>query len=111
MILSSSFCRGVTRFGLFVRLDETGADGLVPVSSLGNEYFTHDDRAHALVGERSGQRYTLGRMVEVKLKEATPITGGLPAVPAGYEYHTFRSGGPFASTASDFIRLNVTEAP
>jgi ribonuclease R len=68
---------GVTRFGLFVRLDETGADGLVPVSSLGNEYFTHDDRAHALVGERSGQRFTLGRRVEVKLKEATPITGGL----------------------------------
>jgi ribonuclease R len=68
---------GVTRFGLFVRLEETGADGLVPVSSLGNEYFTHDDRAHALVGERSGQRYTLGRPVEVRLKEATPITGGL----------------------------------
>ncbi len=68
---------GVTRFGLFVRLDETGADGLVPVSSLGSEYFTHDNRAHALVGERSGQRYTLGRMVEVKLTEATPITGGL----------------------------------
>lgn len=68
---------GVTRFGLFIRLDETGADGLVPVSSLGNEYFTHDDRAHALIGERSGQRYTLGRPVEVKLKEATPITGGL----------------------------------
>lgn len=68
---------GVTRFGLFVRLDETGADGLVPVSTLGEEYFTHDDRAHALVGERSGQRYTLGRAVEVKLKEATPITGGL----------------------------------
>jgi hypothetical protein len=52
---------GVTRFGLFVRLEETGADGLVPVSSLGDEYFTHDDRAHALVGERTGQRYTLGR--------------------------------------------------
>ena len=68
---------GVTRFGLFVRLDETGADGLVPVSSLGNEYFTHDDRSHALVGERSGQRYTLGRRVEVKLVEATPVTGGL----------------------------------
>jgi ribonuclease R len=68
---------GVTRFGLFVRLDETGADGLVPVSSLGNEYFTHDDRAHALVSDRSGQRYTLGRLVEVKLVEATPVTGGL----------------------------------
>jgi ribonuclease R len=68
---------GVTRFGLFVRLTETGADGLVPVSSLGTEYFTHDDRAHALVGERSGRRFTLGRTVEVKLVEATPVTGGL----------------------------------
>jgi ribonuclease R len=68
---------GVTRFGLFIRLDETGADGLVPVSTLGNEYFTHDDRSHALVGERSGLRWTLGRTVEVKLKEATPVTGGL----------------------------------
>ena len=68
---------GVTRFGLFIRLDETGADGLVPVSSLGGEYFHHDDKAHALVGERSGQRWTMGRNVEVKLQEATPITGGL----------------------------------
>ena len=68
---------GVTRFGLFIRLDETGADGLVPVSTLGGEYFHHDDRTHALVGERSGQRWTLGRTVEVKLVEATPITGGL----------------------------------
>ena len=68
---------GVTRFGLFVRLDETGADGLVPVSSLGTEYFVHDDRAHALVGERSGVRYRLGSRVEVRLREATPLTGGL----------------------------------
>ena len=68
---------GVTRFGLFVRLAETGADGLVPVSSLGGEYFIHDDRAHALVGERTGVRWRLGRMVAVRLQEATPITGGL----------------------------------
>jgi ribonuclease R len=68
---------GVTRFGLFVRLIETGADGLVPVSSLGDEYFIHDDRAHALVGERSGKRYPLGLRVDVRLREATPVTGGL----------------------------------
>jgi ribonuclease R len=68
---------GVTRFGLFVRLTETGADGLVPVSSLGGEYFIHDDRSHALVGERTGKRWPLGMAVEVKLTEATPITGGL----------------------------------
>jgi ribonuclease R len=68
---------GVTRFGLFIRLEETGADGLVPVSTLGGEYFIHDDRAHALVGERSGRRWRLGAEVEVRLREATPITGGL----------------------------------
>ncbi len=68
---------GVTRFGLFVRLDETGADGLAPVSTLGTEYFVHDERAHALVGERTGRRWTLGRPVEVRLKEAVPVTGGL----------------------------------
>ena len=67
---------GVTRFGLFVRLTETGADGLVPVSSLGEEYFVHDDRAHALVGERSGERWRLGRMVTVRLTEATPRKHG-----------------------------------
>jgi ribonuclease R len=68
---------GVTRFGLFVRLDETGADGLVPVSTLGSEYFIHDDQAHALIGQSSGARWRLGRRVEVRLKEATPLTGGL----------------------------------
>ena len=68
---------GVTRFGLFVRLAETGADGLVPVSKLGGEYFVHDDRAHALVGERTGARWPLGMAVTVRLEEATPITGGL----------------------------------
>ena len=45
------------------------------------------------------------------ISEITPITDGLPTLPAGYEYHTFRTGGPIASTASDFIRLNVSDAP
>ncbi len=67
----------MTRFGLFVRLNEVGADGLVPVSTLGGEYFVHDDRAHALVGERTGARWRLGSSVRVRLREATPLTGGL----------------------------------
>ncbi|ENZ81663.1 MULTISPECIES: ribonuclease R [Caulobacter] len=68
---------GVTRFGLFIKLTDTGADGLVPVSSLGAEFFVHDDKMHALVGERTGKRWPLGLGVEVKLVEATPVTGGL----------------------------------
>lgn len=68
---------GVTRFGLFIRLDETQADGLAPISSLGNERWRHDEAAHALVGEHSGLRFQLGMRVEVKLEEATPVSGGL----------------------------------
>ena len=68
---------GVTRFGLFVTLDETGADGLVPISSLGREYFEHDERRHGLVGRSSGITYYRGDKVRVKLAEAEPITGGL----------------------------------
>jgi ribonuclease R len=68
---------GVTRFGLFVRLDETGADGIVPIRSLGNDYFFHDEARHALIGEVTGATYRLGERVEVKLLEAAPITGGL----------------------------------
>ena len=68
---------GVTRFGAFVRLAATGADGLVPISRLGEERFVHDDRAHALIGEQTGGRYRLGMSVTVRIEEATPITGGL----------------------------------
>jgi ribonuclease R len=68
---------GVTRFGLFVRLAETGADGLVPVRTLGREFFNHDERTHVLVGEKSGLTFRLGDKVRVRLEEATPLTGGL----------------------------------
>ncbi len=68
---------GVTRFGLFVRLWETGADGLLPMRALGMEFFRHDEKRHALVGDRTGTVYSLGDTIRVRLAEATPITGGL----------------------------------
>jgi ribonuclease R len=68
---------GVTRFGLFIRLDETQADGLAPIRSLGAERWNHDEKAHALVGEQTGARFPLGMRVTVRLEEATPISGGL----------------------------------
>ncbi|MEZ5751505.1 MAG: ribonuclease R [Paracoccaceae bacterium] len=68
---------GIARFGLFVKLDETGADGLVPIRSLGNEYFRHDPDSQTLTGEKTGQVLGLGQRVTVKLAEAEAITGGL----------------------------------
>src|SRR5262249_26533710 len=68
---------GVTRAGLFVKLDDTGADGLIPIRSLGAEYFNYDESRHALVGSRSGAMHRLGDVVDVRLVEAQPIAGAL----------------------------------
>jgi ribonuclease R len=68
---------GVTRSGLFIKLDETGADGFVPISQLGADYFRHEEARHALVGERSGETFRLGDRVEVRLVEAAPVAGAL----------------------------------
>jgi len=68
---------GVTRAGLFVKLDDTGADGFVPMSTIGNDYYVYDESRHAVIGRRTGEMHRLGDHVEVKLVEATPLAGGL----------------------------------
>lgn len=66
---------GVTRFGLFVTLHESGADGLVPMKSLDDDFYVHDEEAHALVGRRRGKVFRLGGEVTAVLKEADGLTG------------------------------------
>ena len=68
---------GVNRAGLFVTLEETGADGFIPARSIGDEYFRHDESRHAMVGDRSGTVYQIGQKVEVRLVEAAPVAGAL----------------------------------
>ncbi len=68
---------GVVGVGLFVRLDDTGADGFVPAATLGRDYFIYDDIRHALIGRASGETFQLGDSVQVRLVEATPVKGGL----------------------------------
>ena len=68
---------GVTRAGLFVKLTDTGADGLIPIRTLGTEYFQYDEARHALVGTRSGAMHRLGDAVYVRLVEAAPVAGAL----------------------------------
>ncbi len=68
---------GVQRFGLFVKLDETGADGLVPIRAVGREFFHFDDASQTLTGADTGMTIGIGQRVTVKLAEAIPVTGGL----------------------------------
>ncbi len=68
---------GVTKAGLFVSLATYGADGLVPISTLGNEYYLYDEANHTLAGEKSGKGFRLGDNVTVRLVEALPVAGAL----------------------------------
>jgi ribonuclease R len=68
---------GVAAFGLFARLPESGADGLMPISTLPSDYYDHDPVRHRLVGRRSERVFALGDEVRVVLVEADPIGGRL----------------------------------
>nr|WP_247750153.1 ribonuclease R [Rhizobium sp. 16-449-1b] len=68
---------GVTKSGLFVALPDYGADGFIPISTLGMDYFIYDEAHQALSGEKTGLGYRLGDSVTVKLVEAIPLAGAL----------------------------------
>ena len=66
---------GVTNFGVFVKIDDTGADGLVPVRSIGNEYFHYDKQSNTLMGSDTGIVLSLGQRVTVRLADVDPAVG------------------------------------
>ena len=98
---------GVARFGAFVKLDETGADGLLPMRSLGREYFHFDQEAGTLMGSDTGMIISVGQRVTVRLSEAVPVTGGIAlelltlegdALPKGDQGVRRGRGGPAGRT-------------
>jgi ribonuclease R len=72
-------CRitGVQPFGFFATVEGLGGDGLVPVSTLGTDYFRYDEASQTLVGDDTGDQFTLGQRLKLRLAEANPVTGGL----------------------------------
>ncbi|MFG1462872.1 ribonuclease R [Xanthobacter sp. DSM 24535] len=86
---------GATKAGLFVALDETGADGFIPASTLGADYYRFDEGRQALIGDRTGEMHRIGDKVEVKLVEAAPVAGALrfELLSEGAYVRGARSGG------------------
>ncbi|HUW79397.1 MAG TPA: ribonuclease R [Acidocella sp.] len=74
---------GVTKFGLFVTLPDSGASGFLSMASLPDDFWIHDEAAMSLIGKRSRKTYQLAQMLDVRLMEARPVTGGLLFAPAG----------------------------
>ncbi|MEP6869680.1 MAG: RNB domain-containing ribonuclease, partial [Novosphingobium sp.] len=72
---------GVQKFGFFATIIGLGGDGLVPVSTLGDERFAYDEGLQVLTGERSGTRFAVGTILDLRLAEANPLTGALKFEP------------------------------
>ena len=68
---------GVTKSGLFVRLNKTGADGFIPASTIGSDYYRYVEQQQAMIGEKTGERFRLGDEVKVRLLEVAPMAGAL----------------------------------
>lgn len=68
---------GVAKAGLFVQLPQYGADGFVPIGTLGDEYYIYDEARHALIGDKSGKGFQLGDAVSVRLVEVAPLAGAM----------------------------------
>ena len=60
-----------------MQLPTFGADGFVPMGSLGNDYYHYDETGHMIVGQRTQLGYRLGDAVEVRLVEAIPLAGSM----------------------------------
>ena len=84
---------GIAKFGVFVKLDETGADGMIPMRNLGNEYFHYDPESQTLMGGSSGTIISVGQRATVKIVEAAPVTGGLIVELVTLDEKVMPSGG------------------
>ena len=61
---------GVTEWGMYVELSETKAEGLVPVRSLGDDYYTLDEKTYSIRGQRTKKVFRLGDPLRVRLVRA-----------------------------------------
>ena len=68
---------GIARAGLFLTLEETGADGFVPASSLAADAYIYDERRQTLAGRTNGRTYRLGERLDARLVEADPVRASL----------------------------------
>ncbi len=78
---------GVTRFGLFVTVTDSGASGIVPMGTLPDDFWQYDEREQTLTGRRTLVVFRLAQEVEVLLSEANPVTGGMV-------FHVLQGAGP-----------------
>ena len=67
----------MAKFGFFVRLNDSGAEGIVPIRTLGTDYYHYDLKTNTLKGSQSGHIISLGQKATVRPKDVDPLAGGI----------------------------------
>ena len=68
---------GVARFGCFVTLHETGAEGFIPVSHLGKNFYEFNEKSHSFHSPRDKKTFQLGDILKIRIREVDPLTNSL----------------------------------
>jgi ribonuclease R len=100
-----AYVSAVVGFGLFVTLEDIYVDGLVPISSLEDDFYRYEDVEHRLVGASTGRIYRLGDRLRVKLVKADAEKRGLDFVPIG------ESAGPRSRSRVEAVRPQRRRPP
>jgi len=68
---------GVNNFAMFIKLIETGAEGIIFLKNIRGDFYIHDDKNHCIIGRKTKSRYRMGDLITVQLEQVSPIKGGL----------------------------------
>jgi ribonuclease R len=78
------YITGVTGFGFFVELEELFVEGLVHISTLTDDIFTHAEKQHSLIGRRTGTTFRIGDAARVTVASVSPATRRIEFVLAAH---------------------------
>ena len=63
----------VTKYGLFVELNDLFVEGLIPLNTLTDDHYTYHESTREIIGQRSRKTYHLGQRVEVLVDRIDPV--------------------------------------
>ncbi len=61
---------GVTQYGIYVEENETKSEGMIAIRNIGSDYYVFDQKTYSIIGEKTGERFTLGDQILFKVMSA-----------------------------------------
>ena len=76
----SGIISGVVKWGIYVEINESKAEGLVSISDLQDDKYYYNENTRAFIGRRSGKKYNLGDQVLVQIKNVNLLNNEMDLI-------------------------------